>query len=77
MKGNCTLGNAILKEMASPRTNYDILNDIDIPEFEIQQLDIDIPEFEIQQLDIAPAPMLEAGESGSNRHKPRKRPCWP
>lgn len=65
MKGNCTLGNAILKEMASPRTNYDILNDIDIPEFEIQQLD------------IAPAPMLEAEESGSNRHKPRKRPCWP
>lgn len=41
MKGNSTLRNAILKELASPRTNYDILNDIDIPEFEIQQLDID------------------------------------
>ncbi len=42
MKGNGTLRNAILKEMASPKSNYDILKDIDIPEFETQQIEIDI-----------------------------------
>lgn len=40
MKSNSTLLNAILEEMAHPRTNYDILNDIDIPEFEIQQIGV-------------------------------------
>jgi hypothetical protein len=41
MKSNSTLLNAILEEMAHPRTNYDILNDIDIPEFEIQQIGVE------------------------------------
>lgn len=41
MKSNSTLLNAILEEMAHPRTNYDILNDIDISEFEIQQIGVE------------------------------------
>ena len=48
MKGNSTLRNAILEELASPKTNYDILKDIDIPEFETQQIDIEpMPPLEI------------------------------
>lgn len=42
MKGNSTLRNAILEELANPKTNYDFLKDIDIPEFETQQIVIDI-----------------------------------
>jgi hypothetical protein len=48
MKGNSTLRNAILEELANPKKNYDILKDIDIPQFEIQKIDIEpMPPLEI------------------------------
>ncbi len=60
MKSNSTLLNAILEEMAHPRTNYDILNDIDT----------DIPEFEIQQIGVEPMPTASTMRL-KQQHEPR------
>lgn len=55
MKGNSTLRNAILEELATPKTNYDILKDIVIPEFEAQQIDIEpTPPMEIASSEQPP-----------------------